>query len=162
MPQSGGALLIIGAGNRDRGDDAAGLIAARLTRERLAGAGGVMVLEHEGDGASMVELFQDAGAVIVIDAVRSGAPPGRVHRFDATLRPLPATLQRASTHGFGVADALELARALGRLPARVIVYGIEAASFDHGAPLSPPVRSAVASVAARIARHVRRTWVTAG
>ena len=57
--------------------------------------------------------------------------------------PLPRGALGMSTHGFGLAEALELARALGQLPRRCIVYAIEGASFETGAPLSPEVAAAV-------------------
>jgi hydrogenase maturation protease len=81
-----------------------------------------------------------------VDAVRSGAEPGTVHRIDATHEPLPATLSAASTHTLGVGEAIELARALGRLPARVVVYGIEAESLAAGEELTPAVERAVDDV----------------
>ena len=42
----------------------------------------------------------------------------------------------SSTHALGLADAVELARSLGRLPQRVVVYGIEGAAFEFGNGLS--------------------------
>ena len=84
---------------------------------------------------------------VIVDAVRSGAPTGTIHRFDAGAGPLPASLRGvASTHHVGLAEALELARALGRLPARTTVYGIEGISFDAGAPVSAPVVAAIDEV----------------
>jgi hydrogenase maturation protease len=77
-----------------------------------------------------------------------------VHRVDASEEKLPARLFRASTHHFGLADAVELARALGRLPPCTIVYGIEGARFGAGAELSPDVAAAVPQVAASIRREV--------
>ena len=74
-----------------------------------------------------------------MDAVSTGAEPGTLHRFDATAEPLPAELFRSSTHALGVADAVELARELDRLPARLAVYGIEGENFETGEGLTPAV-----------------------
>ena len=64
---------------------------------------------------------------------------------------MPARLPRpASTHLIGLADALELARALGRLPPRVVVYGIEGHRFGVGDPVSPAVAAAVDRVVAEL------------
>jgi hydrogenase maturation protease len=122
-------------GNAWRGDDAAGLVVAR----RLGG------LRHEGDAVGLLDAWAGAGHAIVVDAAASGAPAGTIHRFDAAA-PLPAHALRSSTHAFGVADAVELARSLGRLPARLDVYAIEGADFTLGAGLSPPVAQAVAAL----------------
>jgi hydrogenase maturation protease len=78
-----------------------------------------------------------------VDAVDAGATPGALHRFDASDVRLPERTFRSSTHAFGVGEAIELARALGRLPACVVVYGVEGIEFAAGASLSAPVEAAV-------------------
>ena len=89
---------------------------------------------------------------MVVDAAASGAPPGSVRRFEAHAAPLPAHLLRSSTHAFGVAEAIELARALGRLPPILDVYAIEGSDFSAGAGLSPPVAAAVEWLALALGR----------
>ncbi len=84
--------------------------------------------------------------VILIDAVAVQGTPGKVYRIDANAMPLPAKLFSRSTHDFGVAAAIELARALGQLPSRVIVFGVEGQDFFDGAELSSPVEQAVIEV----------------
>ena len=145
MPQT--LPLIIGIGNEYRGDDAAGLIVARRLKERLADS--VKVIEQSGDGAALMEAWQGAETVIIIDAVMSGAEPGTIHRLDAKTRPLPKDAFRCSTHAFGVAEAIELSRAMGGLPRSLIVYGIEGKTFAAGVRLSPEVEGAVGEVAGR-------------
>jgi len=108
---------------------------------------GVEVVEHEGEPITLIEACEGAPALWIVDAVRSGAQPGTLHRLDAAQQPLPAELFGVSTHRLGLADALELARALGRLPPQVIVYGIEANEFEPGSPLSPSVALAVERLA---------------
>lgn len=139
---------MIGIGNAWQGDDAAGLAAAKLLRERAPGD--VEVRELEGEPVSLVDAWEGADDVFVVDAVSSGSPPGMVHRIDASIGPLPATLSAASTHTLGVGEAIELARALGRLPRRVILYGIEAESIAAGEELTPAVAQAVDEVVERV------------
>jgi hydrogenase maturation protease len=131
QPQS--LPLIIGIGNEYRGDDAVGLIVVRRLKERLAGS--PTVLEQSGDGAALMEAWQGAEKVIIIDAVMSGAAPGTIHRFDASAQPLPKDAFRCSTHAFGVAEAIELSRALSELPQSLVVYGIEGKNFAAGVGL---------------------------
>lgn len=142
--------VVIGVGNRWRGDDAAGLAVARRLRS-LAGSR-LTVREHSGDAVDLADAWAGAERVTIVDAASSGAPAGTIHRMDASARPLPTRLLRSSTHEFGVPDAIELARALGRLPARLEVYAIEGADFAPGDTLSAPVAGAVAAVAAELAR----------
>jgi hydrogenase maturation protease len=146
-------LLVIGIGNAYRGDDAVGLVIARKLKEK--NLPGLVVIEASGEGAALIELWRDADAVIVIDAVHSGAQPGTVHRFDAHARPIPAELFRYSTHTFSLAEAIELARALDQLPPRLIVYGIEGKHFEAGIGLSSEVERAAEDVVQRVAQEAQ-------
>lgn len=143
---NGPPRLFIGIGNPLRGDDAAGLLAAREVRELLGDR--LEVLEMEGEPVDLIEAWRDADRVLVADAVTSGGEPGEVHRVDAAAEPLPAGLAGPSTHALGLAEAIELARALRRLPPFLAIYGIEAASFETGAECDPRVLAAVERVAA--------------
>ena len=158
MSESEGALgrsrtLIIGLGNEYRRDDAVGLVVARRLRE--AAPESVLVLEETGEGAALLESWQDADTVILIDAVQSGAAPGTVHRLDAHAQPIAKKFFRFSTHAFGLAEAVELARALGRLPPRLVVYGVEGKSFEAGIGLSPAVEAATQVVVERVLGELR-------
>jgi len=144
--------LVIGLGNPDRGDDAAGRVAVRALAGRLPL--GVALREAGGMAAELVGLLATCREVWIVDATSCGAAPGTLCRFDAGAGPLPASLVGVSSHGLGLGTAVELARALGCLPARCIVWGIEGARFDHGAALSPEVAGAVGTLAARIRQEV--------
>ena len=143
-----GAAVVIGVGNEIRGDDAAGLIVARRLRERAATR--AVVLACEADPAGLLDAWLDAALAIIVDTVVSGAEPGTVQRFDVSAVPLPARLAGSSTHALWVAEAIELARALHRLPPRTVVYGIEGSSFSTGAPLGETVERAVDETLTRV------------
>ncbi|HEX5901223.1 MAG TPA: hydrogenase maturation protease [Solirubrobacteraceae bacterium] len=146
-------MILIGVGNAWRGDDGAGLAVARRLRE--LSPPGVEVRELEGDATALVEAWSGADQVVVVDAAQSGAPAGTVRRFDARSGPLPVRSLRSSTHAFGVSDAVELARALGRLPGQLDVYAIEGASFAAGDGLSPDVERAVDELATTLGSERR-------
>ncbi len=148
-------IVVIGVGNADRGDDAAGLLAAQLLRDRLRH---IDVLEAVGNGIALMESWKDAETAVLIDAVRSGAAPGTIHRLNAHERPLPAAWLYCSTHALGVAEAIELSRALRCLPPRLVIYGIEGGIFETGATLSTAVELATQRAVERVARDVRR-WL---
>jgi hydrogenase maturation protease len=137
--------LVVGVGT-DRGDDAAGLTVVRRLR---ASGHPVTLAELAGDLTRLIDLWQPTDRVAVVDAVRSGAPAGTVQVLDAAAGPLPAgAVPAGSTHGLGLDTAIELARGLGRLPARLIVYGIEGSQWTDGTGLSPEVSAAVDRVVA--------------
>lgn len=131
---------VFGIGNPSRRDDGVGVWVARALAARLDDRADVRVLAD--DGFALVDALAGTQAALLVDAVQSGAAPGTVHRFDALAGPLPAALLRCSTHLLGVAEAVELARALGQLPERLQVYGIEGADFGVGEGLSPAVVAA--------------------
>ncbi len=133
--------VVVCIGNAYRHDDGAGLAVAERLQGRVPPD--VVVLTSEQEPSRLIDLWEGAASAVVVDAASSGAEPGSVHRFDAAAEPIPAGVYRSSTHAFGVGDAVELARALGRLPDRVVVLGIEGAEFSAGEGLSAPVEAAV-------------------
>lgn len=143
--------LVVGFGNEVRGDDAIGIVIASGLERR---AGAFKVARQVGDGLSLLELWEGVDTVIIIDAANSGAAPGTIHRFDAHIEPLPGDLFHCSTHVFGVAEAIELARALDRLPSKVIIYGIEGENFDAGSQLSPALQDAAREVESRVLKDL--------
>jgi hydrogenase maturation protease len=146
--------VVIGVGNTDRGDDALGLEVAR--RLRAHPAAGVRVLEEDGEPAGILAAWEGQRLAVIVDAASAGGAPGAVLRFEAHRSPLPASLRHASTHSYGPAEAVELARALGKLPSTVIVYAVEGHRFAPGGRLSPAVEAAIPEVVARIREDLLR------
>jgi hydrogenase maturation protease len=133
--------LLIGLGNTDRGDDGVGVAVVRHVAERAVDS--VEVVESD-DPASLVDTWSEAARVVVVDAVRSGRPVGTVLVLDVTETPLPTDgWARGGTHALGLAAAVELSRALGRLPQRLVVVGVETGDLTAGSELSAPVRAAI-------------------
>ena len=145
--------VVVGVGNALRGDDAVGIAVAERLRGRVPED--VDVVECEQEPSRLLDAWGDADVALVVDACASGELPGTVHRFDVSGEPLPARVFRSSTHAFGVGDAVELARALDRLPRQVVVYGVEGRQFTAGAPLSPEVEAGLERVADEIVRELR-------
>lgn len=146
-------IRVLGVGNAWGGDDAAGPQVARRLRGRVPPH--VDVLEQEGEPAALIDAWAGADEVVLVDAVRSGAPPGTVHRLVAGDGPLPAALARRSTHALSVADAIELARALDRVPPRLEILGIEGRRFTAGSELTPEVEHAVRDVCRELESRLR-------
>ena len=141
-------VLVVGLGSIDRGDDAIGcMVAARVDDAvTVRGSAGVRVVVHE-DPTALVEEMAASDVVVIVDAMRSGAPAGTVTLHEVG-RGEPGLSERttpgsAGTHGLGVGDAIELARALDCLPDRVVVVGVEAVDFGHGEAPSAQVANAV-------------------
>ena len=145
-------VLVLGVGRGDRGDDAAGPAVAERAMELVPDVTVVARVEPAG----LIDAWADAGLVVVTDAVRSGQPPGTVHVLHACHGPLPVRTGAGGTHGLGLAEVIELGRALRRLPPELVVVGVEAQQFGLGEPMSPQV-SACVELAAKAVVEVIRT-----
>jgi len=154
MSGTSGRILIIGVGNAYRGDDGAGIAVARQLAGKVPPE--IEVLQESGDGTTLVEAWKGAGFVVLVDAIRSGAPPGTIRRLDAHQETIPGEIFRCSTHAFGVAGAIELARTLSELPPNLVIYGIEGRDFAPGEKLSAPVEKAVLEAAAQVLAEAQR------
>ncbi len=143
---AGPRAVVVGLGNPDRGDDGVGPAVARAVA--ALGPPGVRVAEHE-DPTALLDLWAARDVAVVVDAVRSGRPPGSLVRLEtgSAGRPLPASVWagtgRGGTHALGLAAAVGLGRALDRMPRRVVLLGVEGDSYEHGSGLSPRVDAAL-------------------
>ena len=145
--------VIIGIGNDFQGDDGIGHHIAK--RIQSLNPPNVTVFEESGEAANLMDAWLDADVVVIIDAMVTGETPGLVRCFDASNTPLPKEFySHFSTHSFGVAESLELARALGQLPAKVIVYGIEGKHFETGQGLSLEVEQTTDNVVKQILQDI--------
>lgn len=143
---------VFGIGNPWRRDDGAGPVTARL----LGGMGipRVDVREVCDGGASVINSWQPHDRVFLVDAAVSGAPPGTIHRIDAKSNPIPSDVFPCSTHDLGAAEVAEFARVLGKLPAELVVYGVEGANFEQGEGMSAEVELACRKAAEEIRREI--------
>lgn len=150
MAGRGERVLVVGVGNRARGDDGAGPEVALLLA--ALAPPGVDALPWEGDLLGLLDRWSGYERVVVVDATLSGSPPGSVQRLPqgARFRSSLAT----SSHGLGVPELVALAETLGRMPVRLEVIGIEGTDFEPLAPLSPAVATATRALARRLAQEL--------
>ena len=133
------AVAVIGIGNCFRRDDGVGpAVAAAVEARRIAG---VRVLTDAADPVAVLDTWAGARLAVLIDAVVTAPPrPGRIHRCAMDqLGGLPAV----SSHGMDVATLLALGEALQRMPADVVVLGVEAGETGNGPGLTPDVAAVV-------------------
>ncbi|MCX4673688.1 hydrogenase maturation protease [Streptomyces sp. NBC_01381] len=152
-------IAVIGVGNEFRRDDGVGWVMIDRLRERAADRPlppGALLATCDGDPARLIGLWEGADLAVVVDAAHAHpAHPGRVHRLtlDAGELDRPRT---TSSHGLGLGEAVELARVLGRLPGRLVVYAVEGADTALGTGLSPSVEAVVEPLADDIEDEIVR------
>lgn len=140
--------LVIGVGNRDRGDDALGPNVADLFARRHE----VETLVAEGDLSDLSLRWDPDQRVVIIDAMSSGCRPGSIFEIDGLDRELPIGCGTVSSHGVGLAEAIELARVLDRLPRQLTILAIEATSFRHFDPIATELAEVIPLVERRVER----------
>lgn len=145
-------VLVVAIGNPDRGDDGVGALVATRIAGRLPP--NVTLLFRSGDILSLVEEWSGFDALVCVDAAVPMGAPGCIHRIDAAAGELLRDISVTSSHAFGLAEAIALARTLRSLPETAIVYAIEGASFGEGVAVTPEVVAAAAEVADRVVAEV--------
>ena len=145
-------VLVVALGNPHRRDDGVGPEVARRLVTRLTGRAQVRTLV--GEATQLLDWWEGLDLVVVVDAVRSGAHPGTLHRLEWLDGELPASFLATSTHGLSLAQAVALSTTLQRRPRRWVIYGVEVSELSPGLGLSPPVAAAVAPLADRVVREV--------
>jgi hydrogenase maturation protease len=152
-------IRVVGCGS-PQGDDALGWEIIRLLRDEDLPA--EIELHAAQVGHQILDVLDGQGTLVLVDAMASVTAAGTIHRY--VWRDLPVELLRpGTTHHLRPAEALRLAAALGLLPPRVIVWGIEAESFEAQTNLSSAVATAVPELLRRITEELNRAWdVAAG
>jgi hydrogenase maturation protease len=136
--------VVIGVGNRWRRDDIAGIAVLDALRGQVGDD--VELVESDGEPTRLIDAFERAPQVVMIDAVVTGAEPGTVHRF--TDSELPAQMGIGqSSHLVQLVETIELGKLLGKLPNGLVLIGIEATDFDNGEGMTDAVAAGVARAA---------------
>lgn len=146
-------MRILCLGNELLGDDAAGVVVAGQLRQLLPD--GFDVDTTNDSGLDLLDHVVDTRALVVVDAVQTGAAPGTVHLLEADDLP---TVCGASPHYVGLNEALRLARALDLcVPERIVILAIEVGdTLSFGAEMLPAVKAATPVVAEMILENVRQ------
>ena len=147
--------LVIGVGNRFRGDDAAGLEVASSLEIKLGSL--VDIAYCHGDAMDLMDIWFDRDRVFVIDAVSSGKHEvGYLHRLLAHEGEVPAVFSESSTHLLGIAQVIELARTLNKLPREVVLYGIEGRDYHLEKDISQKLRAELKEITMKIEMDIRK------
>lgn len=132
------------------GDDQAAWQVAGLLRNRGEINADAVVIS---DPSHLLDYMDECDRLIIVDACHGSGPPGSVTRMDWPDERI--SRQRPhSTHGIGIDDTLRLAENLGRLPGKVVVFGIELSQCDPNSTLTDAVKRAVCDAELLILREL--------
>ena len=154
----GQRTVVVGVGNEFRRDDGAGpevIARLRALQPGDASLSGVTLALSDGEPGRMIDLWEGTRLAVVIDAVLDPAmPPG--YRYQVAVDALTGVVDgAASSHSIGLGDTVELARVLGRLPARLTVFAVVGCDFGFGTELTAEVAAAVPELVERVREIVR-------
>ncbi len=144
-------VLVLCLGNALRRDDAVALrVADALEAAPPAGAA---IRRSAAAGLYLLDDMEGFDRVVVVDAVRTGRPPGTVLSFP--LEDLRAP-EGPSPHSIGLPSALARARAAGApVPGRIHVVAVEVLDMEHvGEGLTPEVAAAVPEAEQAVRRAI--------
>lgn len=148
-------VRIVCLGQTEAGDDGAGLAVFAALRRGHTPAGTEIVAIA--DASALIELLAGPELVVIVDAVLA-TPAGAVIELPPEAL-ATAGGARVSSHGVGVAQAIELARIAAHpapLPAiRIVAIAVDRSQLQRRG-LSPAVAAAVPHVLERLAALVDR------
>jgi len=147
--------LVLGVGNPLRRDDMLGL---HLIRELQQGSSFPNIDLREGpfDGLTLLDEMQEYARVLLIDAVDMHAEPGAIRLFTPLEVKQYIRRDTLSTHGFGLAEVIQLMDALGLSP-DLKILGIQPKNIEFGEGLSPEIECKM-GVALQKIREILSAW----
>jgi hydrogenase maturation protease len=147
-------VLVLGLGNVLLGDDGLGAAAVAQLERDYRVPGGVRLADGGTLGLALLDLLAEAEHVVLVDAVRTGRPPGTLVRLDGA-DVADAVRDRLSPHQVGVADLLDAARLIDSYPASVVLLGLVPESIDLAVTRSNAVAGGLDELTAAIVGEVQ-------
>ena len=141
------STIVIGLGNPLMGDDGVGLAALARLAEEFELPPGVELVDGGTWGMKLLPVIEDAGRVLLLDAIHKDGAPGTLYRLSRD--ELPRYLStKISPHQVDLHDVLALAELRGTMPADTVAVGLQPERVEMIAELSPPVAAGVGSLVA--------------
>jgi len=138
MMTRGRDAVVIGLGNVVLSDDGLGVHVVRTLRERYRLEDRVELVEGGTAGLLLLPHIADARQVIIVDAIDTGAPAGRLVRL-AGEEWWRAFELHLSPHDVGLRDLLGAAQLCGAWPSQLVLHGAQPACTSIGTELSEPL-----------------------
>jgi hydrogenase maturation protease len=149
-------VLVAGVGNIFLGDDGFGPAVAQEIGPPGVWGPDVVVTDFGIRGVHLAyELLNGYDALVLVDAVSRGDPPGTVSVIDASAAAAgvgegDGVLMAMDAHGMHPGAVLGMVEDLGGRVDQVLVVGCEAGSVEEGIGLSGPVAAAVPAAVAAV------------
>ncbi len=153
LPKRENKIVVIGLGNVFMKDDGVGIQVARELKQHDLGKG-VLVYDYQEMDLSLLRYFQGASKVVVVDALKSGKPPGTISKYSIATREGPL-LQLPSLHGLQLYDMFDLANQAGLLSCPVIIVGVEPKDCSVGEEMTEELMDALPRAVDEVIKELR-------
>ncbi len=148
-------IVVLCIGNLLLSDEGVGVhIAHKLIDMNLPQ--GVSVVEGGTDGFRLLNVITEADRLIVVDAIKGGAEPGSIYRFDINeVKNCPSGF-KTSVHQIGILEVINMSGLIGKTP-HTTVIGVEPKSFEMGMELSPEIKEKIPRIIELILEEIKIT-----
>lgn len=147
-------ITIIGLGNTLYTDEGVGIHVLPFLEEALAGVENVEIIEGSTDGIRLLGPVEDTDQLILLDSINGPELPGFVYTVEREDIPAYCNV-KMSVHQLGFQEVLFAARIRERVPARMVLFGVQPASLEFGIGLSDTVRERLAILTERVHGQIR-------
>ena len=147
-------MKIIAVGNSFYGDDGVGVAVLEKIRRNDVFPEAELI-DVNTDALALLDHLARGEKNVVVDAARMGLEPGAVMGFRPDEVRLKIKSDHLSMHGFGLAEAFDLAGRLNKMPADVLIVGVEPERVEINQGLSDVVKEAVPRIISIIQAEVQ-------
>jgi len=153
-------ILVLGIGNLLWADEGFGVRCAEALAERVALPDRVRVLDGGTQGLYLLPYVQQASRLLVFDAVDYGLAPGTLRTVVGDEVPRFMGVKKMSLHQTGFQEVIAAAGLTGRLPAELVLVGVQPEALDDfGGSLRPAVKARIPDAVAVALSWLRRWGV---
>lgn len=154
QPRKTKKINIIGIGNTLYSDEGVGVHIIPYLNEALADYSNVEVIEGTTDGIKLLGPIEEADYLIIIDAVNAGKEGGSI--ITLLNDQIPAYFGiKMSIHQIGLQEVINAARVREKLPAEMVLFGIQPYSLELGLELSDIVKGSIPKVEELVIKQVK-------
>ena len=135
-------ILVLGIGNILWADEGFGVRCVEALNAGWSFPENVTVMDGGTQGLYLLPYVQEADCLLVFDAVDYGDAPGSLREVTGDQVPRFMGAKKMSLHQTGFQEVLMAAELTGKLPAELVLLGVQAEELeDYGGSLRPSVRA---------------------
>jgi hydrogenase maturation protease len=150
--------LVLGIGNLLWADEGFGVRCVEWLVDRYELPAAVHALDGGTQGLYLLPFVQQARRLIVFDAIDYGLPPGTLRLVENDAVPRFMGAKKMSLHQTGFQEVIAAASLTGRLPAQMLLIGVQPEELeDFGGSLRPMSRARL-PLAVYLAVRRLRAW----